>query len=263
MPDKIQNFDPRDLRNAEHVRFGEEVETICQNHFPPGTPIGDELRANHTQGYKDVSDYFSPQRKNPLTRQLILADRNRDRMFSGLLYATMSASFHPDPARKQAAETLLNTYSKYGKNINQLNYGAQTAVVDNLLEDFVKDTEVNASLTQLNLTEWVTLLTNANQQFKTLYDQRADGKAGPDVKATELRATLRLAYLELADYINGQISVTRGSDPWQKMAYLINERIRTWKQVIARRGEADEQDGDEDNLEENNNPENPGEQPTT
>lgn len=243
MLQKIENFDPRELRNAEHVRFGEEIETICKNHFPPDIPIGSDLRVKHTAAWEGLSSYFLPQRQQPLTTQLIIADRHRDNLFTGLKYGVMSAVFHPDPVRKKAGESILSSFRKYGPNINKLNYGAQTAVVDNLLDDLVNDAELSANLTLLNLNEWVSLLATANEQFKSLYDQRADENAGPDVKGTELRSTLRLAYLGLADYISSQITVTGGGDPWQKMAYLINERIKTWKLTISRRDTDDSDEG--------------------
>ena len=78
----------------------------------------------------------------------------------GIYTVANGFSRHFDTATKAAANAILTCYNKYGAGISDLNYNAESEVVDKLVQDFETDATLVAALTKLGCTTWASTIKN-------------------------------------------------------------------------------------------------------
>jgi hypothetical protein len=145
-----------------------------------------------------VDAAYAYQKDSPITLELEQIDAQRDAAVVGINLVANGNSRHFDASNANAANAILSCYNKYGSSIANLNYNAETGVIDSLLNDLETDATLVAATTLLNLSTWVAHLKTTNNNFKEKYAARtAQFASQPAETAFALRPQAIEAYKKL------------------------------------------------------------------
>ncbi|MDR2388816.1 MAG: DUF6261 family protein [Tannerellaceae bacterium] len=144
--------------------------------------------------------------KSPYTKELRNADKKRDNLFRGLLTVVKGSLRQPDQDKAKAAERLAGVLEIYRKSIQQSSYSAESGALNNLLQDL--NGPYAAEITLLNLTDWVTALEQAEQEFKHIFIARHEESVKkPHGELKKIRTQLDSIYLTGVNILDAQLFV--------------------------------------------------------
>lgn len=109
-------------------------------------------------------------KKSVYTKKIETADRKRDELFQGFYAVAKGLLKQPVAAKREAAERLYNLLDGYRKSILGHGYAEESAAIHNLLQDLRREYETDVTL--LALTDWVTAINQAEQDFQAVYNER-------------------------------------------------------------------------------------------
>lgn len=185
---------------------------------------------------QQVEAAFAYQKDSPITQQLETLDMERDACVVGISIVADGFSRHFDTATQAAANTLLTCYNKYGNKIADLNYNAETEVVDKLVADFETDTTIAAALTKLGLATWAAHLKTANANFKAKYIERTTQFANqPAQSALQLKPLAIEAYKKLITRIESFNNLDDTKLLYKTVIDNINQLTLQYNTTAARR----------------------------
>jgi len=104
-------------------------------------------------------------------------DKKRDDAIRGITQVVSGYTLHPTEAKSKAGEALLRSIRKYATDIIRLSYQEETAVINNLIDNWTNDATLATAITTLGLADWQTALDQANQEFDTVYVARSQESA--------------------------------------------------------------------------------------
>jgi Family of unknown function (DUF6261) len=146
---------------------------------------------------------FKKSTANPITVEIEALDARRDRAISGIQMIINGFAFHYDVAVSAPAIVLQNDMKIYTGNIARENYNAETAIINNLVNDWETKPALSTALASLNLVAWKDELKTANNLFDDKYIARTQdlGTASADnLKSKRLEGNA--AYYQLRNHIN-------------------------------------------------------------
>lgn len=189
----------RRYRNSEFIAFFNDVIRLVQevNIAALATPLSGLQNV-----YNDLDTSFQVSQGNLMTNTIQTLDARRDAAIKGIRGVAKSYQNHFETASTDAAALILQAIDKYGRQISELNYQAQTASMKGLIKDIENDADLTTALTTLNLTTWFTEMKIANEAFEQKYLERVtDNAAKKVVPVSKHRPIAVQEYETLVKYI--------------------------------------------------------------
>lgn len=121
------------------------------------------------------------------------ADIARDEIIRNLGDALTGYAAIPVAAKKAAAQKLLLTFGKYGKQITSKNYAEESSLIESMLEDFAADS-LKADVAALDgVGDLLDSLRSAQDSFNKANDEYTAANVGKGDSATSVKKTLLAA----------------------------------------------------------------------
>jgi hypothetical protein len=215
---------------AEHVQFGTEVCSLIEE-----APFRDELSVftSYRALHEEEKQLFKKIGGNYLTPEVEKSDEIRDIHTYGFFMLVKALLHHYDP-EVVATANIVSTVLKPFKNVYRITFEQETATLDKMVVELRKKTVAQA-VEQLGYTEWVNQIAKDNQQFATLQMQRSiEYTLKLEGNMKSIRSRMDPSYYELVHWINSLI-VVNGVAPYEATVKLLNERINSYKHIIAQR----------------------------
>ena len=193
-------------RNAEHYQFHSDVLSIVTEEVATTQKI-ESLRSEYVALFDKENTAFIQNRSYDSTKEIEAKDRERDDLFLYIKQTVDSNLYCPIANKKSAAEKLAFAIKPY-RLANSKAFSENTAQVTNLVADFQSETYAEY-VDLLGLTDAVTQLQTANNEFNSLYMGRSGEKL---VRAStenmkSIRPKVDAAYRSLASAINALYQV--------------------------------------------------------
>jgi hypothetical protein len=166
---KIIRIELNHLHNEEWFEFCTKFKELVE-HFGKDTIGIKDLFNLFILLYEKIDGLLVVLSKSYYTKEIETADKKRDEIFRGFFGVTKGMRWQPVAAKQEAAEKLYNLLEKYQKAVLNDNYNAESAAIHNLLQDLGGRYKDDVAL--LSLTEWVTAIDQAEQQFQALDAKR-------------------------------------------------------------------------------------------
>ncbi|MDR0537831.1 MAG: DUF6261 family protein [Tannerellaceae bacterium] len=231
----------KDLKNGDHATMNESIVSRMETYEPQ---IGNAKLTAHTTAYKAAYTHedmvmkpFRAAKETPLIHEADL-DRS-DAMTYIESTVTVAYGYSKLPNEQKAAHVLMPILANY-KNIKNKNLTDETGLVTNLLEDLDKPA-AKAALATLNIQSVVEDLRTANNTFKSLWDERAQGAEAKRQHGTvkEARAKTDEQLGELTDFIEALYNSNLLPEAMQKllgeMIDFLNAEITAYIDVLSHR----------------------------
>lgn len=218
------------LRNSQHMQFIQDVINVCEKYTPDTLYIRapfDNLK-NHYQQMKSV---FVTAQGSTITSDLESEDMKRDSLYIGIKYTIFGYTKHFEEEKVSAATALTTHIKKYGSGIPDLEYNAETAVLNDLIEGIESDTELTADTVTLRINDWFAELKASNDEFNRLYGLRAEKESQKTkLKLKELRNESVKLYRTMADYLHAA-SIMHPDPVFKKTENELNEFINKFNNI--------------------------------
>ncbi len=183
--------------------------------------------------------------KTPLTETVTAADTRRDNSFKSLRNHIKAGLNRENEAYRTACEALWPEFEKNGLQIDRLARDTETAAINSLLADLLKQKN-QPHLVTTNTTDWVTELDNDNQAYVAASAQRSAVRSADDtIHDNEAFKNLRTS-LELLENILNTMQAM--GDPEG-----IDEVVAEVSQYISEANAAAKQSKGNNNTEDDNN----------
>lgn len=224
----ITHYDLYKVRLMEFFQVMQNVKTFLDKE--DATDLGIAEAKNQFSEKLEVLDIkLKPLVKSIHTQQLNELDARRNELLVGLLAHCRAFLLFPEETKVQAAQKLLNTIEKYGKEIQNKPLLEKTAIIYNIEKDFSESSHQQA-LRTMGGEKWVTELGIANSKFATLHTERTQQQGEIETGATQqARKELALAFKHLVKTINA-LAYLNGTTKYQTLANSINQEIKQAKQ---------------------------------
>lgn len=171
-------------------------------------------------------------RKSALTEKIAELDTRRDNVYYGLMTIVKAFHYSPHPYQVEMAKRIQIVLNHYG-DFRRKGYNEESAIIINMVQDL--NSRVADDLTQLNINDWVTDLSMANQELIMLMGERYN--QGADVQMEdirEVRSEIDGVYQQITTKINALV-VINGTADYADFINKMNERITYYKNAIAQR----------------------------
>lgn len=225
----------RDLRNGEYIQFMKDTCTIVTVNDPATLNVV----AQHAGLLAEVSSLegiFKTATANPITRELLVLDEQRDNAFNGLQFVLKGFEYHFEPEVKNAASLLTTSLKIYGSGVAVQNLQGQTATINSIVGDLQNKPELTAAIASLNLTDWVTHLKSVNDNFAGKYILRTQeyGNANPE-NLKSRREVVNQSYYELRKFIDAYGVINSGVGAYAKVTNELNALIGQYNKLVTNR----------------------------
>lgn len=218
----------RRYRNSEFVAFMNDVIKLVDT--ANIAALANSLSALQTT-YDDLETSFKVSQGSTITATVQDLDARRDAAIKGIRAVVKGYAYHFDTAMQSASTLVLQTIDKYGRQLNELNYQAQTASLKSLIKDIENDADLTAALTSLHLAVWFAEMKTANEAFEQKYLERVtDNAAKKVVPVSEQRPPATAAYETLVKHIEAN-NVLNPSPELSALANALNELITKYNQI--------------------------------
>ena len=165
-------------------------------------------------------------RKSLFTDDIEVADKERDKLFSGYR-AAVKGFLHMPVADVAAAAKVLEQHLKDYRIDPQMQLDRETGLIANLIADC--EEKYAAEVTKLGITPYVTALKAANEKVRTLIESRTNENAGG--VAGELRMARRQSdevYRKFVRTVNA-VAILGAVGALDEFIDYVNEVIRRYK----------------------------------
>ncbi len=193
---------------------------------------------------EQFKDSFLPLQKHELTPIIENLDFQRDQLFRGIGLQIESYTYHYDVLLQKHAEILSQHSEKYGKNITRMAYQQETAVLDNLIQDWNTERE---SVEALGLTQWIMKLQQINQQFDSNYIKRTESLAQREESQTKtLRPAITQLYRDWIAYMQAHRLLSKDSF-YEELLQKISTLAKQYNETM-RSGSTTSEDSNEQSV---------------
>lgn len=234
---KLESLNLTALTNAE---AGDMVNSSLSkiNTLPPAVErdsnaLSQKYLPGLTQRYSAYFKAMKQVQENESTQEVAEGDRERDQALRMLRKANKLGLGSDVAAEKESARIVGIVLNKY-KNIENLNYGAETENVKKLLAE-LNDAHYASHINALGLGRYITRVKNTNNAFVAIHESRAtttDLQEHFDAK-TLCRDMLKF-YSEMCRYIEAMANANDGGYYAQLLA-LVNGTRKQYADLLARR----------------------------
>jgi len=229
----INSIDITRLRNANYLQFQKDFLEIISRNNPAVLQI--ETKYNDlSDKTNELENLFKKVLANPISQELLVLDERRDAAVNGIYYLALGNSYHYDSNLKQAADALLANIKLYGSGIARLNYQAETATINSLINDWDNKPELSQAIDILGLKAWKDELGSINTEFSTRYLDRTQdyGNATPETLKIKREET-NTVYYALRDRINAlHLLVETPPSPYSTVINQLNALIEQYNLLL-------------------------------
>ena len=194
--------------------------------------------AQEANDFRTVFDLFEKAikqaQKTGITDALILADDERDNVYTGFTGSLRSMTRFPDAIIEQSAAKLLLITDKYGEGVARLPQREETGVIKNIIAE-LRTNENTILLQNTGLFIWLDKLEQANNKFDTLYVNRNEKESEfiSGLTRTE-RANMQAAFEKLVRAIEAN-AYLKGEAAYKPLAEKINTEVANVQQAAKSR----------------------------
>lgn len=222
----MNKFGLKKLKNAEHLLFMQQIlALVTEANHPKINPLIEEFKtlvAKSEEGQKQI-------RKSEHTQTLVSLDKKRDEMYSGLHFRVESEERCPVEERKEAGKLLRIVLKAYG-NPTKLNFIEETSVIKNLITE-LKQSKYSDAISKTGLSEWISWLETANNEFLATHEQRRNDEAGQvSVDLKTLRKDADLFYQKITTRISALLEL-EPTETLQTLVGKINATIEKYRMI--------------------------------
>jgi len=171
--------------------------------------------------------------KNEETEKIVLADATRDKANSAFVAGLKLYAFSDIPEEVEASRSLGILYGTY-KNLNTLNYEAETLAIDKLVGELLSPA-YSSKVNLLQMDRYVNRMQNANEAFKPLFSGRMVTTALTETYDMKiLRATMLNKYSDFAKYVLAMAKAT-DNPLFANALNLLNTARKYYDDMVAKR----------------------------
>lgn len=230
----INSIDIRNLRNANYLQFQKDFLAIISRNDPAALQVESRYDGLMVKT-EELESLFKKALANPISKELLALDSRRDDALNGIYYLALANSYHYHPATKQAADALLANINLYGSGIARLNYQAETATINNLINDWENIPELAQAIDELGLNGWMNELKLVSTEFGTRYLDRTQdyGNATPETLKLKREET-DAVYYALRDRINAlHLLVETPPSPYSTVINQLNALVQQYNLLVS------------------------------
>ena len=234
------------LRNSQYMQFILAVIKACEKYNPDTLHIRTPFDALKSH-YGTMKTVFVTAQGSTITVGIENQDENRDDLYIGIKYAIYAYTKHYDEDKIYAATQLKAHLKKYGSGIPNLEYNAETAVLQDLIEGIEDDTDLTAHTVLLSIDDWFAKLKASNDEFDRLYELRTEKESQKTkLKLIELREESVKLYRTLAEHLHAA-SIMHPAPIFEQTEDHINEIIEQYNNAHRKaKGDDDSDEGNDD-----------------
>jgi hypothetical protein len=190
--------------NANHVEFHRlALETYRKHSAVIDAPA---MIDNYQTALTQESNVFTAIRRSEFTKKKATVDRQRDKVYTGMLGMVRANLKNFDPQICDAAERVNNLLSSYNA-VTKAGYDAETADIDSIVNR-LRGNAYTSAVELLGLTSWVDELEALNMQFKTYADNTVQEAIDrPDISPKDARRQSDEAHRQIADRVEAMITL--------------------------------------------------------
>lgn len=175
-----------------------------------------------------------PIKNQSISEKLFQLDDARDKKIVTLRRVWRVAEHSDEPAEQNAYALLRSIFESY-RDLENLNYEAETAGIKKMIAEFRKNTYQSAA-TLLGLDKCLTHLEQANLAFDETFSQRATEIINTPVYDTKaLRKTLEDTYKETANYVLTMAQRRKNTNYYTDLLLALNNGRKHFADLLARR----------------------------
>ncbi|MCW3074368.1 MAG: hypothetical protein JWP69_1437 [Flaviaesturariibacter sp.] len=227
------------LRNPEAIQFFIDLKSLILTGFgSTAVPEGVQTALDRLQAVTVQLDaLFKTDPSSLLSDTLRELDEVRDDLLIGLRKWCDACSYHPNPAFRDAANTLLHNLKVYGPSPEKQPVATETKIISSLLEDWTTKPELAAAAQKIGTAEWTTALAAANTSYQTKSLERTGKEAAAafDYNMRQKRTEADGAYKELLSQLSAHYIVAKGAAPWGDIAAAMGRHTEKQDEVLAMR----------------------------
>ncbi len=177
---------------------------------------------------------MTPVRKSDETIKIEALDNKRDLALSFLKKAAAMFEISDVADEQDACRSLKTLFSGY-KNLEKLNYEAESRGIDNLLND-LGNSKYGPMVELLNLAPYAARLQETNEAFKIPFSDRNQETAQKETfDAQQLKKGMFVVYNDFAGYVLAMAKVTHSNPLYKDMLNLLNATRKYYADMLARR----------------------------
>lgn len=223
----IKKIHVQKLRVSELLQFLNDVIKLCNQQSTEPMKMAAVI-ATLVTDTNTYDQFFKLDPGSAITKDLILLDDRRDECVTGIHIVLEGYSHYFESTLRTAAQNLLSNMNKYGSQIYDLNYQAETSTITNLLNEWSANSTLAAAVTALNLGAWTAELKTANDLFNDSYLKRVDEKASaPQIKSFQARKKAISTYRELVQQIEARATLA-GDGTYNSLINSLNSLIEKY-----------------------------------
>lgn len=231
----INTFQLAKLPNPIYVQFMDYVTTLVADK----DPVALNVKPQHDLlllKLAELKSLYKSVQASSFSEKIIEADNWRDQILTGIITMVEAYGYHYKEDWKEAANVLQKNIGIYGSRIAKNDYQTETAKLENLTNDWRTKPEMQKAVNVLEMTEWITELANANNEFKKLYALRTDEYSQrTDENMQSKRIEVNAAYEDLCKFLNSY-SVINSSDPvYETVTSGINTYVNQYATLTKQR----------------------------
>jgi hypothetical protein len=177
--------------------------------------------------------YYKTVRKSYLSGKKQEISNLRNTLVLGIHHALKSGLRHFDENIRAAAQKLELVFDTYNSPvlITRLPYDAETAVINNLLQELTVKYADDSQ--KINLIPWLVELQNRNNEFDALVKDYNEEQAGiPPLNLVNIRKKTDSAYRDIVTFINALVVVEKTST-YDPFIVEINTLIKHYNDLYA------------------------------
>jgi hypothetical protein len=224
----------KNYRIPEFIQFITNILMIISQHEPKKLKI-EPLVTALNQTHERLQEAFKQHTASEITPQLAKLDTARDRAIVCLRKVCEGYMDHPDERLKAAGQKVVECIDKYGSKLYSLNYGAETAILKNLVRDLQTNPECIIALKEVHMETLVQQMHETNLEFEKRFIQRLGAFSQYETKGTkELTQFTTEAYRTLVQHIDAH-AILAPSEAYTSLINHMNENIDHYNLVAERR----------------------------
>lgn len=231
------------LWNSEYCIFVSQIVAIFLKYQPEALHLKKSFE-RLTALMPEIAKIKVQELSNAISNQLADLNAERRTLIKSIMDQVKTFSKLSMPALAQHVVVLNRFLDKYGRNIGELNYNANTDQFNNLLADYDANADVRAAATALYIVVLFDHLREVNTQFASLYLQRTQEESAIEVVdaravRTETDKTL-IAFFDAFEFCSSEYDELDYQTPANEMNELISHYKSQLKARTTRRQEGKE-----------------------
>jgi hypothetical protein len=181
---------------------------------------------------------------NPFTKKLDGADGFRDAIYIGgrnVIEGFTHWDF--DVAKKAVAESLLSVFKRHGWGLQAYGYSKQSSALNSLIKE-LKNTELQAGLATLGLSDWFAELVKSQEAFESIFNLKAGTQNSKEsVEKREAQIPVNEDIEKLLTYLNSIIMFNTNNTEWNKIFNEVEGIVKQMTIVARARRSSQKPDG--------------------